>query len=177
MFNDLIGPTIGAMRRAADMSEEELGAGVGRSARTIERLEANDRKTPLKRDLEEKIFKVTRTSKVFFGEILSEKLGTHIQRIVRVFPPDAMVSSLDLLKAYKMLTAHEYKLPAEEREQMRSLLDTARNTDFNAESLCREVAKDVIRRINKYREALGEDPSKDPVDWPWRDEKPRWRRS
>ncbi len=173
MFSKFMGQVLGRMRKLADLSEEELGKEVGRSERTIKRLEANDRKVVIKQEMEEAWLKVTKTSKQLFGKIAAAELGTYLGRIVRIFPPDTVISSVDLMKDFKVFAYHGYKLPAKEQERIQDDLNEAKNADFSADRHCRSVAKNVIERINEAREALGEDPSKDPEDWPGIDEETR----
>ncbi len=171
MYHILMGPTYEAMRKQAKLEPEDVGDAIGRSARTILRLEANDSKVVLKREHEEKIFEVTQTSKLRFGSIASEHLGAYIGRRIVILPPDALIPAIDLLGAYKYFSRHSYKLPLDEYEEMQEMLDSAREDDFRAERLCRSVARSVVRRVDKARKSLGEDPSKDPADRPWIDEK------
>ncbi len=81
-----------------------------------------------------------------------------------VLPLDAPVPSIHALKAIRLFSSHCYKLDEEERESIEGLLVDLRSHSAEAERLSRSVAKDIIRRINKARIKLGEDPSDDSED-------------
>ncbi len=159
-----MGQTYRGMRRYAGLSVEELAEKLGKSPQTIRRLEANNKKTAIKRDLEEKIVEITQVTKPVFAKILAETAGTFVGRRLAVLPPDALIPSVDLLAAYKLFSDHCYKLDPDERDRIEAMLDEARGLDASTERICRAVARDAIRRINEARLALGEDPAGDSED-------------
>ncbi len=157
-----MGDTYAGMREYAKLSEEDLAGRIGKSWQTITRLETNNRKTTINRELEQQIVEATGVTNAIFAHILAEKASERLGVQLVVLPPDVLVPSIDLMKAIQMFSAHGYKLEDKERESIKDMLDDMRCHYGQTERLCKSVAKDIIRQINNARLKLGEDPTKDP---------------
>ncbi len=164
MFHDLQGPTFKRIRLYARLSVEKLAKKVGKSRRTIERLEGNDQELMVNYELEQRIFEVTKVTKQIFGRIISGTLGDHLDRQVVILPRGSLVPTLDLLEAVELYADHANLLTAGDREFIRDMLTEIQTNYLGAEKLCMLLAKEIVRRVNEAREALDEDPSNDDED-------------
>ena len=164
MLSDFMGDLIAAMRRFATLEQDDLAERLGVSTRTIQRMEANQRETPIKRAVERKIVEITGVTERDFPQILADTAGKHFGVRLVVLPPDTLVPSPYVMEAIRLFASHGHKLDKEEWDSVDSLLDDLRAHNVQAERLSKTLAKDIIRRINNARLELGGDPSEDSED-------------
>ncbi len=164
MLHDLQGPIFKRMREYARYSPKQLGDKVGRSARTIERLEANDRELMVNVELQRAIQEATNVTKTVFGKIVAAALGDYLDRKVVIGPRGTLMPTFELLEAVEYYADHEDLLAPEDRGFIRGMLAEVQRNDLGAENLCTLLANEIRRRVDAAREAMGEDPSRDEED-------------
>lgn len=161
MITEFMGDTIAAMREYAGLSVDDLATSIGIGVRTLQRIEANDRKTVVKHDVLEKIVDATGVTKRIFAEILATTAGPRLDVRLAVMPPDALVPSSEATKVFRLFADHSYKLSEQERESIEDLLDNLRGHTIQADRTSKAFARDITRRINAVRKERGEDLSDD----------------
>ncbi len=164
MVSDFMGDLIAAMRCFARLEQEELAERMGVSTRTIQRMEKNQRESPIKREVERKLVEVTGVTEKDFPQILADAAGKHFGVRLVVLPPNTLVPSPYVMDAIQLFADHGYKLDKEEWASIDSTLDEMRAHDVQAERLSKTLAKDIIRRINDARIKRGEDPAADSAE-------------
>ncbi len=159
MVSDFMGDLIAAMREFAGLEQDELAERIGVSTRTLQRMEKNQRETPIKREVKRKIVEVTGVTEQSFPQILANTAGKHFRVRLAVLPPDTLVPSPYVLEATRLFSDHGHKLDEKEWDSIDSLLIDLRCHSAQTERLFKTTAKDIIRRINTARIKRGEDPA------------------
>ncbi len=151
MILDFMGEIIKGMREYAGLSVDELATAIGVASRTLQRLEANNRKTAVKREMLDDIVAATQVTKPVFAEILATAASHGLGVRLAVKPEGSVVSACGIPKVFRLYADYGYTLPEPERESVERLLATLRSHTAQAENTALEIATDITRRIEDAR--------------------------
>ncbi len=161
MVSDFMGQLIAGMRAFAGLDQDEFAERIGVSTRALQRMENNQRKTPIKRELERKIVEVSGVTDRDCAQILADTASKHFGVNLVVLPADTPVPSPHVMAALRSFANHGHKLDKKEWDSIESLLINIKGHNTQTEGLSKTIAKDIIQRINDARIKLGEDPAAD----------------
>ena len=151
MVLDFLGEIITAMRQYAGLSVDELAREIGVGPRSLQRLEANDRKTVVKHEVLDNIVAATQVTKPVFAEILATAASQYLEVRLAARPSGSLAPTTGGLKVFRLYADYGYTLPEPERERVEKLLEMLRCHAAQAESTASVIAADVTMRIEDAR--------------------------
>ncbi len=164
MLHDIQGPIFQRMRIYARLEPTDLGKMIGRSERTIKRLEANDRELMVSAEMQRAIHEATNVSKSVFGSIAAAALGEYLGVNLVPTPRGFLVPTFELLESVDYLAANENRLRPADQRYLRGLLAEVQPNFYGAERMCTFAANEIRRVVDEALEAEREAPSDDDED-------------